>query len=73
MLTHLGLPAPADSNQKSFDQMIEALENRGYEIATVDGARLTPVGGAFRGRRSEELASGAGGAVGTCSRSATPF
>lgn len=43
LLTHLGLPIPDDFNQESFGRLIEALENRGYEIATVDGARLTPL------------------------------
>ncbi len=43
LLVHVGLPVPAALDQDEFSALIEALENRGYEIATVAGERLTPL------------------------------
>jgi hypothetical protein len=43
LLAHLGLASTAVLSQEDFGTFIEALENRGYEIATVAGQRLTPL------------------------------
>lgn len=43
LLAHLGLPVHAELSQDDFGGLIEALENRGYEVATMAGERLTPL------------------------------
>lgn len=39
----LGLSVPAELTQGPFSVLVETLENRGYEIATMSGERLTPL------------------------------
>lgn len=43
LLAHLGMPIPAVLTQDDFGGLVEALENRGYEVATIGGERLTPL------------------------------
>jgi hypothetical protein len=43
LFAQLGLPVPDEMDQESFCALIEALELRGYEVATADGVRLTPL------------------------------
>jgi hypothetical protein len=43
LLTQLGLPVPNELSQVEFAALIEALEIRGFEVATVGGTRLTPL------------------------------
>jgi hypothetical protein len=43
LFTQLGLPVPHDLGQEEFASLIEALEMRGFEVATVAGTRLTPL------------------------------
>jgi len=39
----LGLPVPGELGQEEFGALVEALELRGFEVATSDGSRLTPL------------------------------
>jgi len=43
LLSHFGFPVHEELTQDDFSALIEALENRGYEVATVEGQRLTPL------------------------------
>jgi hypothetical protein len=43
LFAQLGLPVPNDLSQEEFGSLIEALENRGFEVATMDGAIITPL------------------------------
>ena len=39
----LGLPVPTELGQDQFSALVEALELKGFEVATSDGIRLTPL------------------------------
>jgi hypothetical protein len=43
LLSHFGLPVHEALSQDDFSALVEALENRGYEVATMAGERLTPL------------------------------
>ena len=43
LFTQVGLPVPHELGQEEFAALIEALEIRGFEVATAGGARLTPL------------------------------
>lgn len=43
LFIQLGLPVPAELRQEEFAALIEALEIRGFEVATAAGMRLTPL------------------------------
>ena len=43
LFTQLGLPVPNELGHVEFAALIEALEIRGFEVATAGGARLTPL------------------------------
>jgi hypothetical protein len=43
LFAQLGLAVPSEMGQEEFGLLIETLEIRGYEVATSDGARLTPL------------------------------
>jgi hypothetical protein len=43
LFLQLGLPVPDNLGQVEFADLIEALEIRGFEVATAGGARLTPL------------------------------
>jgi hypothetical protein len=43
LFTQLGLPVPNELGQGEFSALIEALEIRGFEVATAEGTRLTPL------------------------------
>jgi hypothetical protein len=43
LFAQLGIALPKEMGQAEFSELIEALELRGYEVATCDGARLTPL------------------------------
>ena len=43
LLAQVGLPVPNELDQVAFAALIEALELRGFEVATAEGARLTPL------------------------------
>ena len=43
LLAHMGMPIHSDLTQDDFSGLVEALENRGYEVATIAGERLTPL------------------------------
>jgi hypothetical protein len=42
-LTQVGLPVSDPWGQEEFSALVEALEVRGYEVASADGSRLTPL------------------------------
>lgn len=43
LFAQLGLSVPDELAQEDFSALIEALEVRGYEVATAEGVRLTPL------------------------------
>ena len=43
LFAQVGLPVPSKLGQEEFGALMEALENRGFDVATADGARLTPL------------------------------
>ena len=43
LFTQVGLAVPSELGQVEFAALIEALEVRGFEVATAGGARLTPL------------------------------
>lgn len=43
LLAQLGLPVESTLSQEDFAALIEAIEARGFEVATVDGTRLSPL------------------------------